>query len=135
MDLTLYHSPGLSDATKDAARSFALSMGLEKQFLEKKEEKNSITGALKALGLKIDDYYDFLGKTVEPSDYLYPDEALRNYLLKLSRKYSLSVLTNNGDHITSKTLNALGIKDLFPVIITQQSAGVGKPKPKYSRMH
>jgi len=84
---------------------------------------------LGALGYPIDQSVELRRRAIRPEDYLKPDPVLRDTLLVLRQRYALILVTNNPADVAVRTLEVLGVRDLFPRIIGLDEAGHSKPHP------
>ncbi|PIP20939.1 MAG: hypothetical protein COX40_02070, partial [Candidatus Omnitrophica bacterium CG23_combo_of_CG06-09_8_20_14_all_40_11] len=134
MGRTLYTSKELTQATEEMCYTFAYAkLGgriSRDEIIATRKRLNSMSGMLRQYHLDLNEYFDYLAKNLEPSEYLNSNLALRIFLENLKRRFKLAVVTNNGTEITRKTLAAIGIDDLFDFVMTQEIAGKGKPDPR-----
>lgn len=93
-------------------------------------KKTSLGNALTAFGIPISESIRWREELLEPEKFLEADPVLRETLMTLSRKYSLAAVTNNPSRPAENTLNALGVRDLFPVLVALDTTGVSKPHKK-----
>ncbi|HPA10622.1 MAG TPA: HAD family hydrolase [Treponemataceae bacterium] len=93
-------------------------------------KKTSLGNALTAFGIPISESIRWREELLEPEKYLEADPVLREALITLSRKYSLAAVTNNPSRPAGATLKALGVLDLFPVLVALDTTGVSKPHKK-----
>ncbi len=93
-------------------------------------KKTSLGNALTAFGIPISESIRWREELLEPEKFLVPDPVLRKTLITLSRKFSLAAVTNNPSRPAGSTLAALGIRDLFPVLVALDTTGVSKPHKK-----
>jgi len=84
----------------------------------------------KAFGVGISESVKWREELCEPEQYLSKDQRLRSALEQLSSGIALSIVTNNPVSIAKRTLGALGIEDMFRVIIGLDTFGVSKPNPQ-----
>lgn len=69
-----------------------------------------------------------------PEDFLTVQPDLREALQRLGEVFSMAVVTNNASKIGWKTLEALGVDDVFPVLVGLDQSGVSKPSLKPFKM-
>lgn len=67
---------------------------------------------------------------IEPESYLSEDLELRDRLERLSQRAAICAVTNNPLSIGERTLRALGISDLLPVVSGLDTSEVSKPDPR-----
>lgn len=84
---------------------------------------------LGALGYPIEQSVALRRRAIRPEDYLRADPVLREALLILKDCYSLVLVTNNPADVALRTLEVLGVVDLFPRIIGLDESGHSKPHP------
>jgi phosphoglycolate phosphatase/putative hydrolase of the HAD superfamily len=87
----------------------------------------SLGNVFTAFGISIEESIRWRETLYEPEKYLAPDEKLRSSLSVLGASRVLAVLTNNPVAIAQRTLAALGVEDLFQVIVGLDTCGVSKP--------
>jgi pyrimidine 5'-nucleotidase len=146
MDGTLYRSEGLDRQYADAVDAYIA----ERQGLSKAEARRlfdtrraalgaqigrtpTTTGTMQALGFDIEDWTTWRDDFVRPEDFLARDEGLRGVLVELRKSRRLAVVTNNSAAMARRTLAALGIEDLFELVLTIQDVGLVKPHPDIYR--
>jgi HAD superfamily hydrolase (TIGR01549 family) len=81
----------------------------------------------KAFGISISESVKWREELCQPEQYLSKDPRLRSTLEQLKSAFALSIVTNNPLSIAERTLRALGVEDLFHVIIGLDTCGVSKP--------
>ncbi|MDR2158698.1 MAG: HAD family hydrolase [Treponema sp.] len=94
--------------------------------------KTSLGHVFQAFGVSMEENIRWREDLYEPERYLERDERLRHILRILSGgegrpAFALAVVTNNPLSIARRTLAALGVEDLFPVIVALDTCGVSKP--------
>jgi FMN phosphatase YigB (HAD superfamily) len=89
--------------------------------------KTSLGNVLESMGIPIATSIEWRETLLEPERYLSPDPTLRAVLLELASRFSLAVVTNNPVKTGTRTLAALGVADLFPVIVGLDTTLVSKP--------
>ncbi|MDR0387705.1 MAG: HAD family hydrolase [Treponema sp.] len=87
----------------------------------------SLGNVFLALGVPIEETVRWREELYEPALYLKKDPKLRNTLTALAGSFSLAVVTNNPVLVARKTLAALGVEDLFGVLVGLDTCGVSKP--------
>jgi phosphoglycolate phosphatase/putative hydrolase of the HAD superfamily len=87
----------------------------------------SLGNVLAAFGISIEETIKWREELDEPERYLAADEQLRRALEQLESRFALAVVTNSPVSIAAKTLTALGVRDLFKVIIGLDTCHVSKP--------
>jgi phosphoglycolate phosphatase/putative hydrolase of the HAD superfamily len=90
----------------------------------------SLGNAFLELGVPIEQSVRWRDETFRPEAFLRPDPRLRGVLLRLASRYALATVTNNPSGVGRRALTALGVADLFPVLIGLDTTGVSKPHRK-----
>ncbi len=91
------------------------------------------TLALQAFGIPIDLWHRENIAYFDPRDHLQYDERLRRCLCELKTKHRLAVLTNNNATQTQRTLEALGVGDVFDEVFTYNTYKLLKPDHLFFR--
>ena len=81
------------------------------------------------LGHPIEESIRWREELLEPEQFLCRDERLRASLEALSHRFRLACLTNNPVLVGKKTLAALGVEHLVPLVIGLDSCQASKPHP------
>jgi len=81
----------------------------------------------KAFGISISESVKWREELCQPEQYLSKDPRLRSTLERLGACFALSIVTNNPISIAKRTLCALGVDDMFRVLIGLDTCGVSKP--------
>jgi len=102
----------------------------EKWSSEHAGQKISLANAFVAFGVGIEESVKWRNELFDPELYLCSDERLRSTLENLANSFALAVVTNNPVLVAEKTLDALGVKDLFHAIVGLDTCGVSKPHEK-----
>ncbi len=141
VDATLYTHPEYAQVQiDDLIRRLAARRGLGYDDMRRQVEdyrrdwaeaqggkKTSLGNAFVHFGVSIEESVRWREELVDPSKYLRPDPELRRTLQALSAHAALAVVTNNAVLTGRRTLRALGVEDLFSVVIGLDSCGVSKP--------
>jgi phosphoglycolate phosphatase/putative hydrolase of the HAD superfamily len=143
MDLTLYSHPEYGRYQIDSLiERLAGIRGVSFEEMEREVaafQKNwaeshggkliSLSNSLKAFGISIEESIRWREERYDPGRYLVADPVLRETLRTLTkdRSLALAVVTNNPCLVARKTLAALGVGDLFPVVIGLDTCMVSKP--------
>ncbi|HHU37017.1 MAG TPA: HAD family hydrolase [Treponema sp.] len=93
-------------------------------------KKTSLGNALTAFGVPIAESIRWRETLLEPQQFLNPDTVLRKVLISLGERFSLAAVTNNPTIPATKTLEALGVLDLFPILVGLDTTGMSKPHPE-----
>lgn len=128
IDIQIRHFANLRNMTAAEARTL-----IDQERLRNEKEtgkKTSLGNALTAFGIPISESIRWREELLEPEKFLAPDPVLRDTLKKLSAKFSLAAVTNNPSRPAGSTLEALGVRDLFPVLVGLDTTGVSKPHKK-----
>ncbi|AEE16541.1 HAD family hydrolase [Treponema brennaborense] len=126
IDIQLRRYAAVADISADEARA-QIAAYREKWAAEHDGQKISLGNALTAFGIPIAESIRWRRELLEPALFLQPDEELRRTLERLAETYVLICVTNNPVLPARKTLEALGVSDLFPEIIGLDTCGVSKP--------
>ncbi len=78
-------------------------------------------------GVGIEKNCEWRTKLFRPEDYLAYDERLVRTMDSLARKYAIAAVTNNTTQIAIRTLEILGVREYFPVIIGLDRSLAVKP--------
>ncbi|MDR2480186.1 MAG: HAD family hydrolase [Treponema sp.] len=89
--------------------------------------QTSLGNVFAAFGVSIAESVKWREALYEPERYLAEDRRLRSVLEQLGACYALAVVTNNPVSIAGRTLAALGVADLIPVLVGLDTCGVSKP--------
>jgi len=81
----------------------------------------------KAFGVGISESVKWREELCQPEQYLSKDPRLRSALEQLAHRFALAVVTNNPVSVAHRTLNALGVDDMFCTVIGLDTCGVSKP--------
>ena len=143
LDNTLYTNPGYAAFQEDVLierLGRELGMGPESAAAKIKalrtERVDAGLGATSlgklfaALGIEIATSVRWREECVEPAKWLGRDARLEHALSLLSKKYSLALLTNNPRLIGEKSLEALGVRHRFSVLVGLDDTFAGKPSPE-----
>jgi putative hydrolase of the HAD superfamily len=144
MDGTLYSSTLMRTKFAEAAyhtlaQETSISLDKARQKIERKRRELAVrygdsvpyTLTLRAFGIPIEVWHEYNTAYFDPRDLLMPDEVLRSSLEAVKKKYTLAVLTNNNETQTERTLEALGIQNLFDNVFTYNSFNLLKPDPSF----
>lgn len=92
-------------------------------------KKISLGNVFVAFGVSIEESVRWREELIEPEKYLTPDPRLRETLAGLGPGTAFSAVTNNPARIGQRTLAALGVADLFDLVVGLDTFGVSKPHP------
>jgi len=90
-------------------------------------QKISLANAFVAFGVGIAESVKWRNELFNPEEYLAEDIRLRSTLETLANRFIMAVVTNNPVFIAERTLDALGVEDLFHAIVGLDTCGVSKP--------
>jgi phosphoglycolate phosphatase/putative hydrolase of the HAD superfamily len=141
MDLTLYTHPEYARLqTGLLVESFGRKMGMEPREARREIEayrqnwaashggqQLSLGAVFAARGVSVEENIRWREEGFEPGLYLKADPLLREALSVLAGSFALAVLTNNPVLVARKTLDALGVADLFTVLTGLDTCRVSKP--------
>jgi putative hydrolase of the HAD superfamily len=113
----------------DSARR--LIQNMRQQLLLRYKDGVPYTMALQAFGIPIDSWHRENIAYFDPRDHLQKDARLRQCLVALRTTCRLAVLTNNNATQTERTLEALGVKEMFDEVFTYNTFKLLKPDPLF----
>lgn len=90
-------------------------------------ERLSMGNTMKAFGISIQENIHWREQLIEPDQFINRDPQLRIALTALQKNCKLAVVTNNPVSVAIKTLDILGVSDLFSSIIGLDTFKVSKP--------
>lgn len=93
-------------------------------------KKQSLGNTLIHFGIPLSKSIELREKLLKPELYIKGDYRLRKVLESLKTKYKLITVTNNPFKPAFKTLEVLGVQDLFIDIISLDKSCVSKPHQK-----
>lgn len=96
----------------------------------KNGQKQSLGNTLIHFGIPLSKSIELREKLLKPELYIKKDYRLRKVLEMLKTKYKLITVTNNPFKPAFKTLEVLGVQDLFIDIISLDKSSVSKPHQK-----
>jgi phosphoglycolate phosphatase/putative hydrolase of the HAD superfamily len=141
VDSTLYTCPAYAEAQiQGQIQRLALELGVAPQEMELRVEerrellatcdggrKPSLGNVFVSFGIPISESVRWREELIDPADFLTQDTRLRDTLLALRSAAAIGVVTNNPAAVGRRTLAALGVEDLFPVVVGLDTCGVSKP--------
>jgi len=141
MDSTLYTNEDYARSQIDLpierlaglkGKSFAEMSGEIAAYREKWSSENggrniSLANTFAAFGVGIRESVRWRNELLNPEQYLGEDSRLRSVLENLEERFILALVTNNPVAIATRTLDVLGVDDLFHAIIGLDTCGVSKP--------
>ncbi len=141
IDSTLYTNQAYASEQVDCqVRQFAKERGISadearrmvadyrKKFAAEHEgSKVSLGNTLLAFGVPIEQSVEWRRKLLEPADFLGRDEKLIQTLISLNKDFMLICVTNNPVLPARKTLEAIGVSELFPEIVGLDTCFKSKP--------
>jgi FMN phosphatase YigB (HAD superfamily) len=92
--------------------------------------KTSLGKLFAALGIEIATSVRWREECIEPAKWLRRDARLDHSLGLLSKEYALALMTNNPRLIGEKSLDALGVRARFSVLVGLDDTLSGKPAPE-----
>jgi len=87
----------------------------------------SLGNTFVAFGVGMDESVRWRNELIHPERHISRDGRLRVTLEKLAMYFTMAVVTNNPVSVAEKTLDALGVRDLFRAIVGLDTCGVSKP--------
>jgi phosphoglycolate phosphatase/putative hydrolase of the HAD superfamily len=92
--------------------------------------KTSLGKLFAALGIDMRDSVKWREECIEPGRWLKRDEKLDTALRALAKRFTLALMTNNPRLVGEKSLEALGIRAHFSVLVGLDDTLSGKPSPE-----
>jgi len=92
-------------------------------------QPTSLANIFKGLGVPFDQIVDWRINEFHPSDWLPFDALLLEALSSLRASYSLGIITNNPHVVAEESLKALGVLELFTIIVALDDTHASKPEP------
>jgi phosphoglycolate phosphatase/putative hydrolase of the HAD superfamily len=92
--------------------------------------KTSLGKLFAALGIDIPTSVRWREECYEPARWLKKDPRLDRALTLLAKDYRLALMTNNPRLVGEKSLEALGVRDHFSIIVGLDDTYSGKPAPE-----
>ncbi|MBQ0050741.1 MAG: HAD family hydrolase [Treponema sp.] len=97
---------------------------------ENNGQKISLGNLFTHFGVSIETSIEWRKRLFDPAEYLHRDEPLIRSLTELSKNYYMICVTNNPVLPARKTLEVIGISELFPEIVGLDSCMASKPSKK-----
>lgn len=107
---------------------------MKKQIQERQKSCRSVGNAFVTFGIPIETSVTWREELIHPENYLEKDEKLREVLTVLTGRFPVMAVTNNPVKIGRKTLNALGVEDLFTEVFGLDTTMKSKPNPEIFRL-
>lgn len=95
--------------------------------ISRKTRKTSMGQHFLSFGISMKDIVRWREEEIEPAQWLSPDPALESAVSSLSKRFRLAVLTNNPRLVGYKTLEVLGVRHCFEVVVGLDDTGCSKP--------
>jgi len=143
LDNTLYTNPAYAAFQEDAlverlGRELGMSVEAAAARLaslraERKAAglgKTSLGKLFAALGIDMAKSVRWREESYKPADWLKRDARLDRALGLLSKEFRLALMTNNPRLVGEKSLDALGVRDHFSVLVGLDDTFSGKPAPE-----
>jgi len=109
---------GINAEVEEARKTWALSHG---------GKKPSLSNILSLFGIGIEEIIRWREELFAPEEFVREDERLKEALEKLSRHFTLGVVTNNPVLVARKTLAALGVLEFFSIVVGLDTCMTAKP--------
>ena len=90
-------------------------------------EENSIGKTLFALGVSLETSAGWRTELFNPDNYLSSDERTVRTIRELSSRFAVAAVTNNTVEVGKKTLRALDLHTLIPLVVGVDTCFVAKP--------
>jgi FMN phosphatase YigB (HAD superfamily) len=134
LDGTLYDSPSYSqrldvEIAKIVSEMLKLPEDQARSLLEERRRTlNTLTGALRSLGLDREIFFMALAKRVDPRAYLGEDLVALKAIERLRAEgFLIGLVSNSGRALVEEVLDAIGLRpEMFHVVVTSTEA---EPKP------
>lgn len=143
LDSTLYEHPGYASFQNEVlverlARERGEALSATRARVEAIKEarraaglgKTSLGKVFLELGVDVATSVRWREEEIRPAEWLAPDPELRAALERLTRRFRLALLTNNPRSVGEASLEALGVRELFPLVRGLDDAGRSKPDPE-----
>jgi phosphoglycolate phosphatase/putative hydrolase of the HAD superfamily len=140
LDNTLYTNPAYAAFQEDVlvdrlGRELGVDAAAKIAVLRAEREaaglgKTSLGKLFAALGIEIATSVRWREEAYEPTKWLKKDARLDRALGLLAKDFRLTLLTNNPRLIGEKSLEALGVRDHFTVLVGLDDTYSGKPAPE-----
>ncbi len=128
VDVQIRHFASIMQMTDDDARDAVETFRTEYRRTHGKHI--SLGNTLAHFGIPISESVKWRETLIEPALFLERDDRLAGALEELAGRFKLIAVTNNPVLPARKTLQALGVDRLFPVLIGLDTTGVSKPHVK-----
>lgn len=129
IDSQVRHWAKLNGITDDEARK-KIADFRKKWAFEHNGQKISLGNLFTNFGISIETSIEWRKKLFDPADYLQKNEPLVQALTELSKKYYMICVTNNPVQPARRTLEVIGISELFPEIVGLDTCMTSKPSQK-----
>ena len=144
MDLTLYTNPEYGRFQIDSlVEKLSVRQGLSFEEMSREIEaarkawalshggkKPSLSNIFTSYGVSMEENIRWREEVYEPKRFLKEDPRLGETLGELSRLYALGVVTNVPILVARKTFQALGVEELFPIVVGLDTCMTAKPHKK-----
>lgn len=143
LDNTLYTNPAYAQFQEDALiERLGRELGIGAEGAAAKIEalradrlarglgKTSLGKLLQAVGIDEVTGVRWREECFEPKEWLSPDSSLDQALDRLESDFALALLTNNPRLVGEKSLEALGVRARFSIIVGLDDTFCGKPSPE-----
>ena len=89
-----------------------------------------LSGILADFGISVEEHLRWREEIFEPRRFINEDTRLKETLETLSSRFILGLVTNNPVLVARKTLAALGVEELFPIVVGLDTCMISKPHEK-----
>jgi FMN phosphatase YigB (HAD superfamily) len=141
LDNTLYTNPDYAKYQEDVlVARLAQTLGEDLDAVRDRIEKmradrraaglapTSLGNLSAELGFDIATSVRWREESIEPGEWLNADKCLESALFALARHFTLALVSNNPLLVVEKSLNALGVRDFFKVVVGLDSTLKSKPE-------
>jgi phosphoglycolate phosphatase/putative hydrolase of the HAD superfamily len=92
--------------------------------------KTSMANIFLSFGIDMKTIVRWRNEEIDPFKWLSPDPCLDASLEKLAERFDLALLTNNPRRVGERSLEALGIRSRFSLVVGLDDSYESKPKPE-----
>lgn len=128
-DVQIRYFAQIHSISDDAARKMVADFRTE--YAASHGGKNvSLGNTFAALGIPISENIEWRKNLIAPEKFLKKDEVLARTLEGMTKNFMLVCVTNNPASVGEKTLEVLGVKNLFKGVVGLDTCNVSKPARK-----
>jgi phosphoglycolate phosphatase/putative hydrolase of the HAD superfamily len=90
--------------------------------------KTSMANIFLSFGIDMETIVRWRNEEIDPFNWLSPDSDLDDTLERLAKRFDLALLTNNPRRVGEKSLEALGVRARFKLVVGLDDSYESKPK-------